>query len=376
MKDIVAGCGYSNARSGGGVTSSGPVYAETVPPLDMLATRTWASPGGAEITFADLKAAVLGASSHGGGWLQLQGHVVCSQEFLPSDYDDCLGYFGHMELSTLNAFLDWMQRTGQPGGAPAGVTMETVRQVVGPAPSTDVTPPVTTMTCNGASCASHELPHRRHRGSPRDGRRVGRRADAVHDRRLESRDERHRPALHRAVLRLRRHHGPVPLARPGDERRDRPTARWILLDRTAPVTTIACNSAACSGWYRAAVTVTLTATDTGGSGIGSTHYTTDGSAPSLTSPTYTGPFQITQTRTVRYASWDVAGNKETTKVQAITIDGAAPNVAVTAPANGATVRRGVARTVSASATRRGNGHRGTLRASCASRGSWTGAARP
>ena len=97
------------------------------------------------------------------------------------------------------------------------------------------------------------------------------------------------------------------------------------------------------------------ATDAGGSGVGSTHYTTDGSAPSLTSPTYSGPFQITQTRTVRYASWDVAGNKETTKVQAITIDGAAPNVAVTAPANGATVRRGVARTVSASASDVGTG---------------------
>ena len=35
--------------------------------------------------------------------------------------------------------------------------------------------------------------------------------------------------------------------------------------------------------------VTLTATDLG-SGVGSTHYTTDGSDPTLSSPTYTGPF--------------------------------------------------------------------------------------
>ena len=99
----------------------------------------------------------------------------------------------------------------------------------------------------------------------------------------------------------------------------------------------------------------MTASDTGGSGLASTHYTTDGSAPSLTSPTYTGLFQLTQTRTVRYASWDVAGNKEVTKVQTVRIDGAAPNVAVTAPVSGASVRRGVARTVSASATDVGTG---------------------
>ncbi len=354
VKDVVAGCGYSNARSGGGVTSSGPVYAETVPPLDMYATRTWASPGGAEVTLAALKAAVLGASSHGGGWLQLQGHVVCSQEFLPSDYDTCVGYYGHMELSTLNAFLDWMQNAGQPGGAPAGVTMETVRQVIGPPPSTDVTPPVTTMTCNGAPCAGTNYRTAVTVALPASD------AESGVERTLYTVDGSD-PVTSGTV---RRYTGPFSVSVDTMVRflsLDRAMnveaahSQMVLLDRTAPVTTIACDSAACSGWYRAAVTVALTATDTGGSGLSSTHYTTDGTAPSLTSPTYTGPFQITQTRTVRYASWDVAGNKETTKVQAISIDGAAPNVAVTAPANGATVRRGVKRTVSASATDVGTG---------------------
>src|SRR4029453_5347855 len=76
-------------------------------------------------------------------------------------------------------------------------------------------------------------------------------------------------------------------------------------DITAPLPTVRCNAAACStGWYRAQVTVTLSATDAGGSGLSSTHYTTDGTAPSLASPLYTGAFAVNQTTTVRFASWD------------------------------------------------------------------------
>jgi peptidoglycan/xylan/chitin deacetylase (PgdA/CDA1 family) len=355
VKDIVASCGYTNARSGGGVTTTGPVYAETVPPLDAFSTRAWASPGGAEITLADLQSTVLAASSHGGGWVQLQGHIVCSQEFLPSDYEDCKNYFGHMELSTLNAFLDWMQRAGQPGGAPAGVTMETVRQVIGPAPSSDVTAPVTTITCNGAPCAATDY-----------GAVVTVALNATDtgsgvERTLYTVDGSD-PVTSSTV---RRYTGPFTASVDTtvrflslDRAMNVETARTqrILLDRTAPVTTIACNAAACStGWYRAGVTLTLTGSDTGGSGLSSTHYTVDGSAPSLSSPLYTGPFSIAQTRTVRYASWDRAGNKEAGKSQAVRIDAAAPNVSVTAPVNGASVRRGVKRTVSAAATDVGTG---------------------
>jgi PKD repeat protein len=66
--------------------------------------------------------------------------------------------------------------------------------------------------------------------------------------------------------------------------------------------------------------VTLSATDNnGGSGISSIHYTTNGTTPSLSSPTYTGAFTLNASATVRYRSWDVAGNTEATRSQTITV---------------------------------------------------------
>jgi peptidoglycan/xylan/chitin deacetylase (PgdA/CDA1 family) len=88
-------------------------------------------------------------------------------------------------------------------------------------------------------------------------------------------------------------------------------------DTTPPVTTISCKSASCSsGWYRSPVTVSLSATDAGGSGVASTRYTTDGTTPSNTNGKLyadTGPFNITATTTVKYYSTDNVGNKEAVK---------------------------------------------------------------
>ena len=53
--------------------------------------------------------------------------------------------------------------------------------------------------------------------------------------------------------------------------------------------------------------------------MSSTHYTTNGTAPTLTSATYSAPFSLIGTTTVRFASWDIAGNAETAKSQTISI---------------------------------------------------------
>jgi hypothetical protein len=90
-------------------------------------------------------------------------------------------------------------------------------------------------------------------------------------------------------------------------------SQLIKVDLTSPTTTISCNAQACSsGSYPAPVTVSLSATDAGGSGVAATLYTTDGTDPrfSATAVTYTVPFTVTRTTTVKYASKDVAGNTE------------------------------------------------------------------
>jgi peptidoglycan/xylan/chitin deacetylase (PgdA/CDA1 family) len=108
-------------------------------------------------------------------------------------------------------------------------------------------------------------------------------------------------------------------------------------DTTPPVTAIACNGVACSSaWYAGSVNVSLSATD-GGSGVAAIRYTTDGSDPTTSSTSYTGPFSVSVTTTVKFRAWDVAGNVESTKSQQIRIDRNAPLVAITSPANGATV---------------------------------------
>ncbi len=244
VQTIVKNCGYGNGRGAGGVSASGPTYAETIPPANFFATKTWTPPTSASTPtqLSDMQTEVNAAASHGGGWVQIILYRICSQTFDPNNYTSCLSSSRPVQLDTVNGFLDWMQNAGQTGGAPAGATLNTARNTI--------------------------------TGS----------------------------------------------------------------DTTAPTTTISCNGAACStSVYSSAVSVTFAATDTG-SGVASTHYTTDGSTPSLSSPTYTGAFAVTSTTTVNFRSWDNAGNVEATKsqlIQAAPPPDAAPPV-TTIRCNGAT----------------------------------------
>jgi Bacterial Ig domain/Chitobiase/beta-hexosaminidase C-terminal domain len=128
-------------------------------------------------------------------------------------------------------------------------------------------------------------------------------------------------------------------------------------DVTPPTTNTSCANNPCSStWYTASVTVALSATDNaGGSGVDKTYYTTDGSTPTTTSPTYVLPFSVAETTTVRFFSTDLAGNTETTKSQQILIDGGPPSATLTSPASGTTVKKGGKVTLSASASDVGTG---------------------
>ena len=92
------------------------------------------------LTLSHLQAAVNAAAQHGGGWVPLVFHDVCSQTLDPDNYSFCINDWGPIELTTLNTFLDWLQNAGQPGGAPARTVVETVSQVMNgpdtPAPVT------------------------------------------------------------------------------------------------------------------------------------------------------------------------------------------------------------------------------------------------
>jgi peptidoglycan/xylan/chitin deacetylase (PgdA/CDA1 family) len=92
-------------------------------------------------------------------------------------------------------------------------------------------------------------------------------------------------------------------------------------DTTPPTSSISCNASPCStSSYHGLVTVGLSATDDpGGSGVTATRYTTDGSDPTDTSSAYAAPFTISETTTVKFRSWDAAGNVEATRSQLIEI---------------------------------------------------------
>lgn len=99
----------------------------------------------------------------------------------------------------------------------------------------------------------------------------------------------------------------------------------LQVDGTAPTSIISCNSAACTGAYAAAVSVALSATDTGGSGVASIRYTIDGTTPTATSGTlYSAPFTVSQTTTVKYLAVDNSGNAEPANTQLITLDSTPP----------------------------------------------------
>ena len=111
-------------------------------------------------------------------------------------------------------------------------------------------------------------------------------------------------------------------------------------DTTAPTSSIVCNGAPCStGWYSTSVQATLSATDTGGSGLDVIRYTTDGSTPTAASTPYTAPFAVSQTTTVKYRAWDNAGNVEATNSQLISFDSTAPTSSITC--NGAACSSGL-----------------------------------
>ena len=131
---VVAKCGFGTARIAGGVNDhgpgGGPVYAETIPAYDPYAIRTAYNSGkAAPLEVGNLQRAVTAAARHGGGWIVLVFHDICSVSYAPADYAYCTHSWGSIQFGAFDAFLEWLAHAGLPGGAPAGTTVRTVRQV-------------------------------------------------------------------------------------------------------------------------------------------------------------------------------------------------------------------------------------------------------
>lgn len=137
VEGIVQGCGYSSGRTVGGLSATGPVYAETLPPQNPYALRTWGNGTSSAISLQSLQDAVTAAASNGGGWVPLVFNEVCHQG--SSNYSACMSSWQPIDDATFSALLDWLANAGQPGGAPAGTAVRTVRQAMG-APAQPVLP--------------------------------------------------------------------------------------------------------------------------------------------------------------------------------------------------------------------------------------------
>ncbi len=311
----VQSCGYGNARTAGSLSPNGSLYAETIPPKTWLALRAYAPTG--QISLSNLEALVTGAASHGGGWVPIVIGKVCSQTQDPANYSTCTASSGWIDLADLNTFLSWVQSAGQSGGAPTGTAFGTMG---GTALTADTVAPTTTILCGGSACSS--TTYTSTVSVSLAATDLGAGVASTHYTTDGSTPTLSSPA----------YTGPFPLTttttvqfRSWDAAGNAEAVKSQTIpiqeppDSTPPTTTIYCNGGPCSSTgYTAPVTVSLAANDnTGGWGVASTYYTTDGSTPTTSSTVYTGPFTVKQNSTVKFFSTDLAGNAEQVNSQAI-----------------------------------------------------------
>ena len=325
VSSIVRNCGYSSGRGSFGLhnitaTNDSRAYATSIPPSNLYKILTpccinYASFNNSTPTAAALESYVQHAEAEASpnpGWVIFFFHRIC---------DNCGGDdpAPSMSPSEFNAFLDWL--TSSSSG---GATVKTVAQVI----KGDTQPPATTIGCGGASCSSGWY------GGPvtvslsaSDSGTSG--VFATHYTTDGSEPTVASP-LYTGPFTVSASGATTVKFRSWDNANnlEATKSQTIRVDTTAPASSITCNLAVCStGWYNAPVTLGLSATDSQ-SGVASIHYTTDGSDPTLSSPTYTAPFTVSTTTTVKYRAWDNAGNVEPTNTQLIQVDTIAPTSSI------------------------------------------------
>jgi peptidoglycan/xylan/chitin deacetylase (PgdA/CDA1 family) len=308
VQPIVQGCGYNSGRRSWGLCSpaqTGCPAAEAIPAQNLFATRTQSSIR-SWTTVQDLQNAVTNAEATG-GWVTFVFHHVC---------DGCDSYA--ITQSNLQAFIDWLQ----PRSA-NGTVVKTVRDVIGgslqPAPSVDdQTSATSTIACNGATCSSSwytAAPVSVSLSSVDSGTGV-----AVIRYTTDGSDPTAFSPIYSAPISVGTTTTVKYRAWDNAGNIEATQSQLISIDTVAPTSSITCNGSACSSTsYPSAVSVALSAIDSGGSGLAAIRYTTDGSDPTTSSTLYTSTFSVSSTTTVKYRAWDNAGNVEATNSQSIQI---------------------------------------------------------
>jgi peptidoglycan/xylan/chitin deacetylase (PgdA/CDA1 family) len=139
-EQAVQSCGYTSGRGVGDIVSGsqcgGCPYAETIPPGDAFRLS---APKSADSTtsLAQLQSYVTQAESHGGGWVILSFHGICS--------DGCTGG-DSLSPTIFTTFLDWLQpRAG------SGTVVRTVGAVMGASSTPSPPPAASSATSNGCN---------------------------------------------------------------------------------------------------------------------------------------------------------------------------------------------------------------------------------
>ena len=105
-----------------------------------------------------------------------------------------------------------------------------------------------------------------------------------------------------------------------------------ITDVTPPITA----AAPASGVYNSDQSITLTCNDGTGSGCDKIYYTTDGSAPTTSSPVYSTAINISTSAFLKFFAVDKAGNQESVKTEAYVIDKSPPTGSITINSGAAT----------------------------------------
>jgi peptidoglycan/xylan/chitin deacetylase (PgdA/CDA1 family) len=156
VEQLVASCGYLSGRSIGGLSIAGKT-AERLPPADAFWLSTMGMSNSA-ITLQALKDAVTAAAEQGGGWVPIAFNGFCHQG--DANYSSCISSTNQpIDDAVFSQFLDWLQAAGQPGGAPAGVQVQTVRKTMGSPlqPPLPTRPTVVSITFDDGAASQYDV---------------------------------------------------------------------------------------------------------------------------------------------------------------------------------------------------------------------------